>query len=140
MENLANIVNNLTILTNGLSFDESNWSCTSIVQLSVNTKKIAEIKGESKVSQIVFEGGDILDVDGIFIAEGIAGGINFAKKLGLQIEGNNIKVNQNMETNIPGIYACGNAVGGLLQINKSAYEGAKAALSAVQYIKENGGK
>ena len=40
-----------------------------------------------------------------------------------------------METNIPGIYACGNITGGLLQIAKAVYEGAEAGLSAVSYIR-----
>ena len=50
----------------------------------------------------------------------------------------NIKVNKNMETNVPGIYACGNVTGGLLQVSKAVYEGAEAGLSAVKYVK--GGK
>ena len=43
-----------------------------------------------------------------------------------------------METNVPGIYACGNVTGGLLQVSKAVYEGAEAGLSAVKYVK--GGK
>ena len=42
-----------------------------------------------------------------------------------------------METNVPGIYACGNATGGLLQVCKAVYEGAEAGLSAVNYIRGN---
>ena len=33
-------------------------------------------------------------------------------------------------------YTCRNLVGGLLQINKAAYEGAKAGLDAIKYINE----
>lgn len=40
-----------------------------------------------------------------------------------------------MNTNVKGIYACGDATGGLLQVNKAVYEGAKAGLSAVNYIR-----
>ena len=40
-----------------------------------------------------------------------------------------------METNVKGIFACGNITGGLLKVNKAAYEGAKAGLSAVNYVK-----
>ena len=39
-----------------------------------------------------------------------------------------------METNIPGIYACGDATGGLLQISKAVYEGTKAGLSVIGYL------
>ena len=37
-----------------------------------------------------------------------------------------------METNIKGIYACG----GLLQISKAVYEGTKAGIQAIQYIRK----
>ena len=40
-----------------------------------------------------------------------------------------------METNVKGIYACGNTTGGLLQVCKAVYEGAEAGLSAVNYIR-----
>ena len=48
---------------------------------SNNTRKIVEILGENKVTGIRFEDGQILSIDGIFIAQGIAGGSDFAKKL-----------------------------------------------------------
>ena len=84
----------------------------------------------------MFEDGTKIDVNGVFIAEGVAGGSNFAKKLGIYMEDDKIVVDDNMQTNVPGIYACGNLVGGLLQINKAAYEGAKAGLAIVKYINE----
>ena len=45
-------------------------------------------------------------------------------------------VNENMETNIKGIYACGDCTGGLLQISKAVYEGTKAGMQAIQYIRK----
>ena len=101
-------------------------------------KLIKQIIGEQKVKAIEFEDGDILEIDGIFVAEGIAGGGSFAKKLGIITKGDNgdnLEVNENMETNIKGIFACGNLTGGLLQVNKAVYEGAKAGLQAVKFIK-----
>jgi len=41
-----------------------------------------------------------------------------------------------METNIRGIFACGDCTGGLLQISKAVYEGTKAGLQAIKYFKE----
>ena len=104
--------------------------------LTLITKEIKEIVGEGKVSGVKFMDDTTLDVNGVFIALGEAGGVDFAKKLGIYMEKDNIVVDENMRTNIPGIYACGNVVGGLLQINKAAYEGAKAGLDAVKYINE----
>ena len=127
---LENIVGNITILTNGLEIEnESNFE--------VNLKKIKKISGQIKVEMIEFEDGTTMDVDGIFIALGEAGASDFAKKLGVITNGDTIKVNEKMETNIAGLYACGNVTGGLLQICKAVYEGAEAALEAVSYVRKN---
>ena len=45
-----------------------------------------------------------------------------------------------METNIKGLYACGDCTGGLLQISKAVHEGTVAGLQAIKYIKNMGGK
>lgn len=126
-KHLANVVNSIKILTNGLEMPNNEFE--------TDTRIIKEIHGENKVQEIEFVDGSKIDVDGIFIAEGIAGGVNFAKKLGIAVDNENIIVNESMETNIKGIYACGNLTGGLLQINKAAYEGAKAGLAAIKYVK-----
>ena len=40
-----------------------------------------------------------------------------------------------MQTNVKGLFAAGDCTGGLLQISKAVYEGSKAGLSAVEYLK-----
>lgn len=126
--NLENIVGSIKILTNGLDAQNING-------FEVDTRKIKEIHGEEKVNFIEFEDETRLEVDGIFIAQGIAGGTDFAKKLGIVTKSDNLVVNEKMETNVKGIFACGNITGGLLQINKAVYEGAIAGLQAVNFIK-----
>lgn len=142
-EDLENVVNSITILTNGASIDsaasaEENSFEERLDKYKVDTRKIKQIIGEQRVKAIEFEDGDILEIDGIFVAEGIAGGGSFAKKLGIITKGDNgdnLEVNENMETNVKGIFACGNLTGGLLQVNKAVYEGAKAGLQAVKFVK-----
>lgn len=53
---------------------------------------------------------------------------------GLEMNGKTIKVNRNMETNLPGLYAAGDCTGTPYQISKAVGEGLIAALSAVTYI------
>ena len=129
-KDLENIVSSLTILTNGLEMEEET-------AYKVDKRKIKEIKGDEKVTQIEFEDGDTIDIDGIFVAQGIAGGSDFAKKMGILTNGDDIAVNEKMETNVKGIYSCGNLTGGLLQVNKAVYEGAVAGLEVIKYIKES---
>ena len=128
-EELSHVVNKVSILTNGLDEPESDFE--------VNTKRINSINGKEKVTDIEFEDGSKIDVDGVFVALGEAGASDFAKTLGILQNGDNIKINEKMETNVPGIYACGNVTGGLLQVCKAVYEGAEAGLSAVNYIRGN---
>ena len=126
---LSHVANKVTILTNGLEMLECDFELI--------TKKIKSLKGKEKVTNVEFEDGTIFDIDGVFIAYGEAGASDFAKTLGIIQNGENIKVNDKMETNVKGIFVCGNITGGLLQICKAVYEGAEAGLSAVNYIREN---
>ena len=126
---LSHVVNKVTILTNGLE----NPEC----EFEVNTNKISVINGKEKVTDIEFDDGSKLEIDGVVIALGEAGASDFAKTLGIIQNGENIKVNDKMETNVKGVFACGNITGGLLQICKAVYEGAQAGLSAVNYIRND---
>ena len=47
------------------------------------------------------------------------------------VQNNNIEVNENMETTVKDLYACGDCIGGILQINKAVYEGAKVAMNII---------
>ncbi len=130
-KDLKNIVNKVTILSNGLEVENSE-------EFEVNRKKIKEIKGDTRVRTIEFEDNSCMDVDGIFIALGEAGGSDFAKKIGVILKNDNIIVDENMQTNVEGLYSCGNVTGGLLQVCKAVYEGAKAGLAASNRIKNEG--
>lgn len=125
---LENIVEKLYILTDGSPAPETD-------KYEIITKKIAEVQGDGRLGSVLFEDGTSLELNGLFVALGVAGGADFAKKLGVSLEGDSIKVNPDMSTNAPGVFACGNVTGGLLQICKAVYEGAEAGLCAVNYLK-----
>lgn len=105
--------------------------------LEVITKKLEAVEGNGKVRGVLFEDGKALEVDGVFIAIGTAGSSSIARTMGLMLDGNNIKVDTHMATNIPGVFAAGDCTGGLLQIAKAVYQGAEAGLSAVKYLRSN---
>ena len=123
---LINIADNITILTNGEKAPEFRAD-----NVTIDTKEIEEINGENKVEEIKFKDGSSLKTDGVFVAQGVAGSSEFAKKLGIITNKDKIVVNENMETNIKGIYACGDCTGGLLQVTKPVYEGPKAGLQII---------
>ena len=127
---LINIAKKVTILTNGDQAPEFRADNVEIL-----TKPIEEVAGENKVREVRFKDNTAIETDGVFIAQGTAGSIELAKKLGLITKGDKIAVNENMETNIKGIYACGDCTGGLLQVSKAVHEGTVAGLEVNKYLK-----
>lgn len=126
---LINLANKITILTNGEEAPNIRADNVEII-----TKGIKEIDGDSKVEEIVLDDDSKIKVDGVFIALGGNGPVAIAKKIGLMLKNNKIEVDENMHTNINGIFACGDCTDGLLQVCKAVYEGAKAGLEAVKYL------
>lgn len=55
---------------------------------------------------------------------------------GVETDGAHIRVNLQMETNLPGLFACGDIAGKPYQYVKAAGQGNTAALSAVHYLLE----
>lgn len=130
---LINLANQITILTDGEKAPEIRAD-----NVNIDTRKIEEIQGKKRVEQIKLEDNTIIKTDGIFVAKGVAGSNEFAKKLGIITNKDKIVVNEKMETNIPGIYACGDCTGGVLQISKAVYEGTKAGLEIIKRVKQKG--
>ena len=130
IQELLPIAKNVTMITNGQEPIEYRDE-----RISVNTKRIKEFRGTKKIEEIEFTDNTKQSIDGIFIAQGIASSVDFAKKLGAKIENNYIVVNENMETTVPNIYACGDCTGGILQISKAVYEGTKAGLQVIKKLK-----
>ena len=126
-ETLKPIASSVTILTNGNAMVENRDS-----SIEVNSKKIREFRGDTKLEEVEFEDNTIQNLNGVFIAMGTASSSDLARKIGARIENNNIVVNENMETTVPGLFACGDCTGGLLQISKAVYEGAKAGLAVLK--------
>ena len=128
---LINIAKSITILTNGEKAPEIRAD-----NVKIDTRKVREVRGENKIQEIEFEDNSKIKTDGLFIALDIARSSEFAKKLGIMTNKDKIIVNENMETNIPGIYAAGDCTGGLLQVSKAVYEGTKAGLQAIKYLRK----
>ena len=127
---LINVANKITILTNGEEAPDFRADNVDVV-----TKNIKEISGDNKVEEIRFDDGSTIKAQGVFIAQGTAGASEFAKKLGIATKNDKIVVDENMNTNIKGVFACGDCTGGLLQVSKAVYEGTKAGLAVVEYLK-----
>lgn len=127
---LINIVSKLIMLTNGAERPQIRGD-----NVEINSKPIKEFAGQDKIEKVEFNDGTDLKIDGAFIAQGSADSSDFARKLGIILNDNKIKVDENMETNIKGIFACGDCIGGTLQISKAVDDGMVAGLSVIKYLK-----
>ncbi len=98
----------------------------------IKEKPIA-IRGAMKAEAIETEKGTY-PADGIFILRDAVAPDRLIP--GIEVEGSHVKVNLQMETNLPGCFACGDVTGRPYQYIKSAGQGNVAALSAVSYLAE----
>jgi thioredoxin reductase (NADPH) len=75
------------------------------------------------------------ELDCLFILSHVPSNSIF-KKAGIELDENkNIKVNNEQETNIKGVFAAGDCTGGLFQVVFAAAEGARAGINACKYLR-----
>ncbi len=127
---LKKLCKEVVIFTNGLPLT------TELEDATIYQEPIQKILGEKQAEAIV-TAKETISVDGIFIAIGTASGFTLAKHLGLALEGNALKVNQDYMTNLEGLYACGDVIGGLLQVSKAVADGACCATALVKSLKQS---
>ncbi len=90
-----------------------------------------KITGGMKAEKLSYDGGE-LEVSCVFI---LRENIPPAQLIsGIEMDGNHIKVDRMMRTNIPGFFAAGDITGTPYQYAKSAGEGNVAALSASDFL------
>ena len=123
----------------------ANFRADSILLNQVKTKENIEIMINSVVKTlipkndvlqgIILNNGVEMFIDGLFVAIGSDPNVDFLKNLNLDLENNYILVKENMETSIPGIFACGDVIKkDLYQIITAASDGAIAANSVKNYL------
>ena len=99
--------------------------------IQIVNDEVVSIEGAMKANKLVLKNGEI-ETDCVFILRDSVS----PKQLvpGLELDQNHVKVNRQMETNLKGLFACGDITGLPYQYIKSAGEGNVAALSAVKYL------
>ena len=127
---LLPVVKSVTLLTGGAPL-----TAQFPPEVAVRTEPVEAILGEERVTGVRLPGGETLEVSGVFVAQGVAGSTALARKLGAEVEGNRIVVDERMQTTLPGLYAAGDCTGGLLQVAKAVYEGAVAGTEAAKAVR-----
>jgi len=102
------------------------------VRIEVQAGKVEAITGDARAQGLMVEGQERV-YDGVFIfREAMA---LSALISGLEMDGAFIRVDRQMRTNLPGVFAAGDCTGLPLQVAKAVGEGCTAALCAAQEIK-----
>ncbi len=131
-EYLLNLTTRVTVLTNG----EKKYSPMP-KGVAVSTLKIANFEGNKSLNRVNFEDGSFLPTDGVFVAEGIAGADDFARRLGLSTdEKGAIITDNNGKTSVSGVFAAGDCTPGMKQICFAVSEGATVGMSVIKFIKQ----
>lgn len=127
----------IKLFTNGKELDvsENLKEKLNAKDIPVIKKEIESVKGEGNFEGLIFEDGEEV-MEGLMIAEGTSGSIDFAKSLGTKIQEDRLVVDEEQFTGLPRVYAAGDCTGGARQIGAAVGEGAKAALNLIDEMKE----
>jgi thioredoxin reductase (NADPH) len=127
---LSLINKDITVFTDGNQLTQS-------IDFPIVTSKITKFTGNNKLSHIETLDGKMYEVQGAFMAIGSPSSLDFATKLGVIIEKNSIAVDENYQTNVKGLFAIGDVIGGKLQIAKAVYDGMMVTDHIADFIKDN---
>lgn len=141
----AHIAKNVTLIHRRDQFRAVQTSVEEMAKNKVDVRTFYELKqilGNGHVEgAVIFDNRtgkeEKLDVDAILINIGFVINLDFLKAWGLEMEVNAIKVNEKMETNLPGVFAAGDIAAHTAKLKLIATGAAEAATGvnfAVVYL------
>lgn len=125
---LCNVAGSVAVLTDGKEPDVAFPSGVEVID-----KKICSLVGDNSLQGVVFEDGSKYEINGLFIAVGVAGSADFAKKLGVPVANGKIAA-ESATTPIKGLFAAGDCVPGRMQVSKAVFDGMSAGIAAAEYV------
>jgi thioredoxin reductase (NADPH) len=128
-EVLKNFTDDLIVFTNGEELT------VDVDAKEVVDSPLTKITGDEKIRTVHTEDGSH-DVDALFIAMGTPSASDFALKMGAFVEKNHIVVDDDYMTNVPGLFAAGDCIGGWLQIAKAVNDGGMAATAINKFLRK----
>ncbi len=129
-EQLIGVAGSVTVLTNG-----EKLLCAMPDGADVIEKPVAELLGDGRLSGVRFEDGTELELSGLFVAVGAAGGTELARKIGAPVENGCVAVDAEMATMLPGLFAAGDCAGTVRQVSVAVGQGAIAGMSAARWLR-----
>ncbi|HWP80744.1 MAG TPA: NAD(P)/FAD-dependent oxidoreductase [Candidatus Acidoferrum sp.] len=128
-EELTHFAASVTALTDGAP--QADFGAVKVIE-----KKPRRLVGGDALEAVEFEDDSSIRVAGLFVAIGVASALDFARSAGIITGPSAIEVDEKMQTSIPGVFAAGDCVGGLLQVSKAVGEGALAGTGMIAALRE----
>ncbi|MGI5836011.1 MAG: NAD(P)/FAD-dependent oxidoreductase, partial [Chloroflexota bacterium] len=103
---LLSYTRDVTVFSNGRAFamDEKLKERLQAEGIAMRNERVVEFtRDESGLTGMLLHGGELFPAEGVFIALGTAGSADFARTLGVELEGNSIVVDRLGRTSYPGI-------------------------------------
>jgi thioredoxin reductase (NADPH) len=137
---LLDYTDDVQVLTNGNEFaaDPALQGRLDDEGIPIRTDRLDRLEGEEMLERVVTRDGEEIDVEGVFVALGAAGGTDLAEMVGVATEDQTIRTDEGMATNLPRVYAAGDVTGGQRQINTSVGEGTRAAINLLEELRDTG--
>ena len=132
---LQSYTKKITIFTNGKELALSDKYTDELKEFEVNSKEIERLDGKEYLEKIYFKDGTSEDLDGLFVAYDSPSSIDFARKMGIMVDGNSILVDKDQQTNLDGLFAAGDCTGGFKQISTAVGQGAMAGKRTIEFIR-----
>ncbi len=134
---LDDICKSVTLIADGeVSAEDKVLEKLNSSKISVKNGIITDIIGEQRLDGLIINGEAKLNVEALFVALGTIPNTELFARKGIEIgKKRYIKVDNEMKTNIEGIFACGDVTGGVRQIAVAVGEGVIAAYSVRDYLK-----
>jgi thioredoxin reductase (NADPH) len=132
---LQSYTKKITIFTNGKELALSDKYTDELKEFEVNSKEIERLDGKEYLEKIYFKDGTSEDLDGLFVAYDSPSSIDFARKMGIMVDGNSILVDKDQQTNLDGLFAAGDCTGGFKQISTAVGQGALAGKRTIEFIR-----
>lgn len=104
--------------------------------VSMHRSRPVSIDGTEKVESITLEDGTVIPTDGVFIELGAKSAADLAMDVDVMPEmDDSIRVDQDCNTGVPGVFACGDVTGKPWQMARAVGQGCVAGTKAVDYVK-----
>jgi thioredoxin reductase (NADPH) len=127
LDYLSRITDDIQVFTHGMPLEVD-------IAYPVISEPILSFAGTHKITHIETSKSRY-EIDGVFLAIGAPSSLEFANQLGVIIEKGSVLVDSKYQTNVPGLFATGDIIGGKLQIAKAVADGMHTAEYIVEYLK-----